>query len=159
MDVDHFKAVNDGFGHAVGDLVLREIGSIIRSCISQDDVAARLGVRSSRCSCPGPMRRTQTRCRRRSARPWGDVAGRFRPWRSGITVSIGIAALTPDRQFEEALLRADRSLYAAKERGRNRIVREDEPAHVAGPQQPSQRPINAGLPAPECHGRPAGLPG
>ncbi|GGB24088.1 hypothetical protein GCM10011505_01680 [Tistrella bauzanensis] len=160
IDVDHFKAVNDGFGHAVGDLVLREIGSIIRSCISQDDVAARLGGEEFAVFLPGAdaahanqvsekIRETVGRCGRAIPALEG----------SGITVSIGIAALTPDRQFEEALLRADRSLYAAKERGRNRIVREDEPAHVAGPQQPSQRPINAGLPAPECHGRPAGLPG
>ena len=123
FDLDRFKGINDGFGHAAGDAVLREAAAALRRHIRATDVAARLGGEEFAVLCPG-MTAAQTavmaerirhEIRHSVPHPAGDGAA--------VTTSAGVAAV---EQFEAgvdgALLAADEALYAAKRAGRDRVV-------------------------------------
>ncbi|WP_372005521.1 GGDEF domain-containing protein [Tistrella mobilis] len=129
IDVDHFKSVNDDFGHATGDAVLRELGAIIRTVVGEAGIAARLGGEEFAVLLHGAEGRRADEIAERVRRGVANCA-RVIPGleRSAVTVSIGIASIRAGHDFEDALLRADRSLYTAKESGRDRVVREDETA-------------------------------
>lgn len=122
MDLDHFKAINDRFGHAAGDRVLREFADIILSNIRLGDVAGRIGGEEF-CillsdATPAAATAMAERIRSRlEARTFMTSAGAIRA-----TVSAGIAVQSRDRESLQALLdRADVALYQAKEAGRNRV--------------------------------------
>jgi diguanylate cyclase (GGDEF)-like protein len=122
IDVDHFKAINDTFGHAIGDRVLARIGELLRGATRRIDLAARTGgeeflvvlVNISLAGC-------ETICDRlRSAIAsynWGTVASGLR-----VTISVGLSELHRSENDEAWLARADRALYEAKQTGRDRLV-------------------------------------
>ena len=122
LDIDHFKAINDRHGHPAGDEVIRRLGAILRDTLRQQDVPGRYGGEEFGIVLP------DTRAAGAEA-----IAERVRKRieaavlsASGIraTVSIGIAELdAADRDYSVWIAHADRALYAAKERGRNRSVR------------------------------------
>jgi len=121
VDVDHFKAVNDTYGHGAGDDVLRAIAERLRQVVRAGDVVARLGgdefVVVLAGADPGRAERIARRLR-------DDLAGAPVPTRAGpvpVTVSVGVAdggAHEPD----DLLQLADVALYAAKERGRDGVA-------------------------------------
>jgi diguanylate cyclase (GGDEF)-like protein len=123
LDIDHFKLVNDHFGHAVGDRALVEIARAMKETLRVSDISARLGgeefvVLLPETNMEGALAVTE-RLRERVGRaeiPVGD--GRL----AKITVSAGIAELLPTEGLDALLKRADDALYLAKERGRNRTV-------------------------------------
>ena len=122
IDIDHFKPINDRFGHAVGDAVLMAIGAACRSAVRSDDVIGRLGGEEFAMLMPLTDSETAYRIvdRLREA-----VAAIAIPTSDGRTVSVTISvgmAMFADQQIDRLLLDADRALYLAKERGRNRIV-------------------------------------
>jgi diguanylate cyclase (GGDEF)-like protein len=122
IDIDHFKPINDRFGHAVGDAVLMAIGAACRSAVRSDDVIGRLGGEEFAMLMPLTDQETAYRIvdRLREA-----VAAIAIPTSDGRTVSVTISvgmAMFADQQIDRLLLDADRALYLAKERGRNRIV-------------------------------------
>ncbi len=127
IDVDHFKSINDAFGHAMGDVVLQEIASVIRSTVRVDDLASRFGgeefVVFLQHADPDTALRMADRIRMNVR---DQMQGTRIPARA-ITVSIGLCLCEPGLHIEEILLRADRNLYAAKLRGRDTIVH-DGPA-------------------------------
>jgi len=122
IDVDHFKSINDTYGHAAGDAVLRQLASVIRASIRKKDLAARLGgeefaillVDADRAEALQVAERVRTNVRN----VWHAVAAVDRP----ITVSIGVCVREPAQGLEDILLKADRNLYAAKSRGRDLVV-------------------------------------
>lgn len=122
IDADHFKQINDDFGHAVGDKVLRAIATAIRSCVRSGEAVARLGGEEFGVYLAGAdwsiAMDVAERIRRRTARI-GAAAG-LGP--EAVTVSIGVARREGDETLEALMVRADRNLYAAKQSGRNRIV-------------------------------------
>lgn len=135
IDIDHFKKVNDIFGHEVGDSVLVDVAEIITKDIREVDIAARYGGDEFIVLFP---RTEMSDSFLRSAEPSGDAALKpalrilrdiavhnFKGFKGpgGITVSIGISgAPDPLINTEEKLLRCtDRALYKAKRNGRNRI--------------------------------------
>jgi diguanylate cyclase (GGDEF)-like protein len=122
VDVDYFKSVNDRFGHAAGDAVLRGISVVIRRSVRFFDVCARMGGDEFVVALQGTQDnalQTAERLRRRveSWRPAEDLPADMR-----VTVSIGLATLRPETpDAKELLARADRALYSAKFAGRNRL--------------------------------------
>jgi two-component system cell cycle response regulator len=122
-DLDHFKAVNDGFGHMAGDAVLREIALRIRSSLRPYDVVGRYGGEEFLIVLPG--------CDAESVRPLAErvramIAARVVDTSEGIvpvTVSIGAATSGVGARTNEELIRAaDAALYRAKAAGRDRVV-------------------------------------
>jgi diguanylate cyclase (GGDEF)-like protein len=120
MDIDHFKQVNDTWGHSAGDEVLRDLGALLRCFLRQSDSAARLGGEEFVVLMPGTSLADATGAAERLCR---ELAAQLRaqpPW--SITASFGVATLQPDESGELLLARADAALYKAKTGGRNRVV-------------------------------------
>jgi two-component system, cell cycle response regulator len=126
LDIDHFKRINDSFGHSAGDSVLRSFGQVLRESCRVYDVPGRYGGEEFCIVLPetrvGNTTAVAERIRQRLASSLFDVGTD----QVAITASIGIAGL--DSPEEEGLVtssalieRADRALYSAKHRGRNRI--------------------------------------
>ena len=124
LDLDHFKAVNDRFGHAVGDEVLRAVSASLPE--DRDALAMRMGGEEFMLLLrgPGAVRRAEQIRQALTARVAHDVAGLDRP----VTASMGLveipAEVMPDATFAAIYARADGLLYQAKRAGRNRTVSE-----------------------------------
>jgi diguanylate cyclase (GGDEF)-like protein len=125
IDVDHFKSVNDTWGHATGDAVLSAIGKLMRQLLRASDVAGRWGGEEFLCILPntdGPGAMIVAE-RLRTTLPLNTVAGPRGPVQ--VTASFGVAAVRGPgcRNASEGIMRrADSALYSAKEQGRDRIV-------------------------------------
>ena len=125
MDIDYFKAVNDNYGHDVGDEVLREFAHRIGANIRGIDLACRYGGEEFVVVMPetdAAFAFTVAERLRKSVETTPIEISRA-PHSLTITISIGIAALEGEGDTAEALLRrADQALYSAKRNGRNRVV-------------------------------------
>jgi diguanylate cyclase (GGDEF)-like protein len=123
LDVDHFKSVNDRYGHAGGDQALQHLVTTLRTGIRQIDLLGRLGGEEFAIVLPDAA---LTVAQPVAERLRAEVAGT--PVTSGdrqisITVSIGLATqLETERSVEQIMARADAALYQAKGGGRNRVV-------------------------------------
>lgn len=118
LDADHFKAINDTFGHAAGDEVLKEIVSACSSVVRKTDYIGRMGGEEFCIFLPdaSPASAMQIAERIRT------TIASLRPGIAAVTVSIGIATASPqDETVESVVDRADQAVYAAKRLGRNRI--------------------------------------
>ncbi len=123
LDVDHFKRINDGHGHAVGDLVLQEIARIVQAHIRAYDIAARFGGEEFLVLCDGADLPTTADVAERIRASVADhVFGPGDGRTLHVTVSLGVQASTiaPDATLQ-SIEKADRALYHAKQAGRNRI--------------------------------------
>lgn len=123
LDIDFFKQVNDTYGHPIGDVVLQEVATRIRTNLRQDDTAGRLGgeefaVVLEAISPNDAINKANTIRERIAALPVSTAAGEI-----GVTVSIGIAVAHSGLSATDVLSHADRALYQAKQNGRNRVVR------------------------------------
>lgn len=123
-DLDHFKAINDRFSHAIGDEVLRRVGAIFRAEIRVTDVATRYGGEEFIVLLPdtdlGGAAALAERLREGVAdHPWSELVNGL-----SVTVSIGVAQLSPGGNPESLLADADARLYQAKHAGRNRVISE-----------------------------------
>ena len=126
VDVDHFKSVNDSYGHTVGDQVLRAVGRLILDCLRISDVPARYGGEEFAIITPHTRPETAVvlaeRLRHAVEQGARRALGKAAAERT-ITVSIGIAGCDDAaRGCERLFERADEALYAAKRAGRNRVV-------------------------------------
>lgn len=122
LDLDHFKAINDRYGHAAGDAVLRQLAAIIRDKIRIEDSPARIGGEEFALILPHTnMHQAGLVCDRlRSA-----VASRLfeLPGRAAVrvTLSTGVASLNASDDGESLMCRSDEALYEAKALGRNQV--------------------------------------
>ena len=124
-DIDHFKKINDTWGHPVCDQVIRYVASILRAVAPRQVCAARYGgeefaVVLPRTSLSDARAMAQEVCRRVGARRLskkssGELLG-------AVTISAGVALLMTSERSESLIRRADASLYEAKRTGRNRVV-------------------------------------
>jgi len=118
-DIDHFKTVNDRFGHDVGDRILARFAEILRGITRARDVLARLGGEEFAVLMPKTDRHEAARFAERLRRALAEP-GATRP---GITVSIGIAQADAElADIPELMKRADIALYEAKRQGRDRVA-------------------------------------
>jgi len=122
LDIDHFKHVNDRFGHEAGDLLLTEFARRVLLGLRSYDCFARLGGEEFAVLMPGA---DQVQARALAERLRAAVAGQpfmVRGEAISVTVSIGVAEVAPGETTVDGVLRrADRALYDAKEGGRNRV--------------------------------------
>ena len=125
LDIDHFKAVNDGFGHDAGDEVLSEFAVRLATNVRAVDLPCRLGGEEFVVVMPDTSLEDAHRIADRIRRDVGSAPFRVMGGREHltITVSVGVAASLGEGDTPEALLkRADEGVYEAKASGRNRVV-------------------------------------
>lgn len=122
-DVDHFKRINDTFGHQAGDEVVRRIGQTLKECVRPQDHVARFGgdefailldnvTADVARDVAVRMRGTVERTNFSTDDGNGDLA---------VTLSMGLAVINEEDNVESILKRADQALYRSKERGRNQL--------------------------------------
>lgn len=121
LDIDHFKLVNDSYGHLVGDVALKSLANIMQLHLRPHDLLVRYGGEEFAILLPatGIEEARSIAERLRATVAANEVQSGKAAFR--ITVSIGIAAVMPDGRPEESFAAADRALYRAKEAGRNRV--------------------------------------
>lgn len=118
FDIDHFKMINDTYGHETGDTVLQELARTVTGTIRQTDIFARLGGEEF-----------VILVHNNDARTGGVLAEKIRlrvgqhdfPQVGTITCSFGVAQFSPDDTAETLIKRADDAMYTAKQAGRNRV--------------------------------------
>jgi two-component system, cell cycle response regulator len=122
-DLDHFKSVNDIYGHQMGDLVLKRLSSILRKEVARDtDLPARYGGEEFAIICEGTDTEGAVNLAERIRRDLEEEVFHTDHGMLKVTISMGIATCPVHaRKKEELIKRADAALYAAKEGGRNRI--------------------------------------
>ena len=133
LDIDHFKKFNDCWGHQTGDQVLRLVAQSMSENVKGRDTVARFGgeefaIILRRTSLGNAINladqiRSYVQSKKLVKKSTGDILGT-------ITVSVGVARLTRHDTPASLIQRADACLYRAKNGGRNRVVGEDEPAHL-----------------------------
>jgi diguanylate cyclase (GGDEF)-like protein len=124
FDVDHFKSINDRFGHAAGDDALREIGDAVSGGMRRSDVFGRLGGEEFALLLPD----TDMAGAAVVADKLRHGLARRAAGAPELTVSFGVAEVHGGcADAREMFDEADRALYAAKRAGRDRVVRSDEP--------------------------------
>ena len=122
LDLDHFKNVNDTYGHATGDSMLRHFASLVANELRRIDMAGRLGGEEFGIVLPGADTKAATVFAERLCERIGNSPLHLDDHRIPFTVSIGVTHLRiSDTDPDVALARVDRFLYRAKERGRNRV--------------------------------------
>ncbi|WP_371322516.1 diguanylate cyclase [Dechloromonas sp. ZY10] len=120
-DLDHFKRINDQYGHAVGDRALQHFSSLLTQESRETDLCGRLGGEEFALLLPETDSQDALLFARRLCRRLRETPLLADDHQITITVSIGISRIRPDdRQPEEALQHADRALYRAKHTGRDR---------------------------------------
>jgi diguanylate cyclase (GGDEF)-like protein len=125
LDADHFKNINDTYGHYAGDLVLRSLSLVILEQKRTQDTYGRLGGEEFGLLLPETNLAQAKIVAERVQKAWAQTPSIVEGKIIYSTVSIGVAEATnDDKSFEDILRRADRMMYKAKERGRNRVVAE-----------------------------------
>jgi len=133
FDLDHFKSINDRWGHAAGDAVLQLFATVVRKTMRADDVIGRLGGEEFVAILPGTLTDAAAvaeRVRTAFAAAGAELDGR----QTAATVSVGVACGSPLATVEALIARADAALYRAKMKGRDRIETADE-AVAAAPER------------------------
>ena len=151
LDIDHFKRINDRFGHLIGDEILREIGCRLRQAMGPDDYAGRYGGEEILIVVPGDGKLGVEQIYSLN----DAVCSRLFPVEEqfiSVTCSIGVTHALPHDDWKTVIDRADQALYKAKAQGRDRIVVSAAMVPVEGgrasssterrPEQPSATPWN-----------------
>jgi diguanylate cyclase (GGDEF)-like protein len=124
IDLDHFKRVNDDYGHLTGDEVLREVGALLQATAREADVVARFGGEEFTILVPDSNEDGALILADRVMQAFRKYRFRSLPPEARITVSIGVAAdwARDDDVAKTLLARADEALYVAKRNGRDQAV-------------------------------------
>lgn len=121
-DVDHFKKINDSYGHRAGDRVLRTVAACLSSRIRSTDFIARYGGEEFVMLLSGTSLTDAQRLIEALRAAVAAIEFHFRGTPVDVTMSIGLTALAPNDTAESAFDRADKALYRAKQAGRDRCV-------------------------------------
>ncbi len=123
LDIDHFKQVNDTWGHAAGDAVLRRLADLLRAISRAEDLVFRYGGEEFAVVLPGADLATAVKVAERIRRLISVETFEWEEWIIPVTVSLGVASVTPALGDSHALVEAaDAALYQSKEGGRNRVT-------------------------------------
>lgn len=127
MDLDHFKQVNDQFGHGMGDQVLKEFCAVVQSCIRTTDILGRWGGEEFVLILPNSG---YTSAVLLAERIRSEIEQHIFPDELRLTTSLGMAVCQSTDTWNSWLERADQALYRAKSIGRNRVENECLPLHT-----------------------------
>lgn len=119
LDIDHFKQVNDSFGHPTGDKVLAKVTSTIASCLRSDDKIIRWGGEEFLLVMPGCDASSAVATLERCRRSVQQACNGLLPL--SVTLSAGVGQVAPEQVLSDAIERIDQALYRAKQAGRNQI--------------------------------------
>ena len=119
LDIDHFKKVNDTYGHDVGDSVLRELSSCVQTMTQAGDTLARWGGEEFVCLLPDTDAKEAAAVAERMRARVANVSFAYA---GHVTISVGVSAARPDDTPESLFRRADKALYHAKKDGRYQVV-------------------------------------
>ncbi len=129
LDLDHFKRINDQYGHAAGDSLLRHFANLLRQELRATDTAGRIGGEEFAVILPGSGLQAALGFAERVCGKLADHPMSLGRHAVSITVSIGVTSILDDDLSADAVLsRADQALYQAKDGGRNRVELADKPA-------------------------------
>lgn len=122
-DIDHFKSINDTFGHAAGDIVLSTVAARVRECVREHDTVGRIGGDEILVLLPGlhnldEAAEVAEKIRLHAGQPICNGANTIRP-----AMSIGVTLNQPGESASDLMARADVAMYQAKEAGRNNVTR------------------------------------
>ncbi len=121
-DLDHFKRINDRYGHHAGDAALRRFAAVVRALVRTSDIVGRLGGEEFALVMPHcPSAEAQHSAERLSAAVEANHL-EYEGHRIVLTVSIGVATLAVGEDADALMRGADQALYAAKNAGRNRVA-------------------------------------
>jgi diguanylate cyclase (GGDEF)-like protein/PAS domain S-box-containing protein len=128
VDIDHFKGVNDHYGHAIGDDVLRSTATAMRSVLRDGDILARWGGEEFLCLLPNTGGDEGTEIAERVRIAVANIQLSYSGRPVELTISIGVSGLKAGGadSVQDMLLRADAALYEAKQAGRNRVCRDGQ---------------------------------
>lgn len=123
LDLDHFKAINDGYGHPVGDRVLVALAEALRQSMREVDVVGRLGGEEFAILMPDTTAEAAIQAAERIRKAIEELELDVDGQRIAVTASFGVAVFekTGDDTIHDLFTRADRALYRAKQSGRNRV--------------------------------------
>ncbi len=122
VDVDHFKNVNDTYGHQAGDLALKTIAKILRENVREIDIVGRYGGEEMVIGLIGANLQDARKIAEHLRVKIADTPVKFRDQIIIITASFGVAALAADLNLDDLIRNADEALYRAKNSGRNKVV-------------------------------------
>jgi diguanylate cyclase (GGDEF)-like protein len=127
IDMDHFKQINDTYGHETGDAVLRSFAKLCRRQFRANDIVGRLGGEEFAILLPQASRETALARAEKLRASTEKLRFRGRAAELQVTASIGVTFFEPgEKSLDAALSRTDKALYAAKRNGRNRVCLADD---------------------------------
>ncbi|TCJ77160.1 UNVERIFIED_ORG: diguanylate cyclase (GGDEF)-like protein, partial [Anoxybacillus amylolyticus] len=122
FDIDHFKKINDTYGHHAGDMVLQKIVRVIKGVIRHSDVFVRIGGEEFIILLPNCSLEHGIKFAERIRKTVENTKFIYKGMRIFVTISIGVTEYTEGQDLQKFLEKVDQALYQAKETGRNKVV-------------------------------------
>ena len=127
VDLDHFKSINDTYGHEAGDMVINRMAQLLKLAAGARGEAGRTGGEEFAILLQGHTLQEAVALAQRVRKAFAHIVWPFERSGAGRTASFGVACVEPGETYASALARADSMLYMAKRAGRNRVVATDMP--------------------------------
>ena len=121
-DIDHFKLINDKFGHNAGDAILTTVAAKLRELVRAQDILARWGGEEFLVVLPNTPIEGAAELAARFQERFTAFKPQICEHNVGISLTMGVSTLAPGESFDAAVARADQALYRGKDEGRNRII-------------------------------------
>lgn len=122
VDVDHFKKVNDTYGHQAGDLALKNIAKVLKENVREIDIVGRYGGEEIVLGLIGANLQDSRKIAEHLRVKIAERPIKYKDEIIRITASFGVSALSADLNLDELIKKADEALYRAKNSGRNKVV-------------------------------------
>lgn len=122
IDIDDFKRINDTLGHLAGDQVLKEVAAAMKKTLRLGDYVGRYGGEEFLIILSYPTLDNAVVCGNRIREIIGDLEISFHSHMINVTISTGCTIYCPDESLDQTLARADKALYMAKSKGKNKVI-------------------------------------